>query len=453
MSKFTTIREEYIEHLRKLGRLKEMLYLQKKAEFKPLLQQRRIAQEAEPTSMDINLTLAEIALDVFRIDNKLSELVEKTRLALEKTQSRILATQAIIESQEERMLDINFVRGFGCDTDSVIRIKPNLLSGAFSYADNFFFPSVSTQMNEVLTITATNGNGAPGNTHVWGDHGWASEVTPVSDVTLMTDKSPLTFWEYARICGSSSIPADFVNPDNEEVRCFIEAESETPFNRLVVHSDQKDLTLSSIAIKNSGGDWEEVFSGARKILDSNEQYRYNDYTFGSGILSFPASKKVRLGFTMDQATTDSIAVRGANGEFTLLPDAKRKAIRINSLWAYYTTAKDHMDMSTGELLTTPVSSVAIFATEDIPSSYDSENAFTYELVVNGETVEVVPVNSSRNGVKIIRGNRLDVPAANVKHVKEAIHSLQLTVKGKALNDEVPGIGGLRICLGKAAPHV
>lgn len=108
-------------------------------------------------------------------------------------------------------------------------------------------------------------------------------------------------------------------------------------------------------------------------------------------------------------------------------------------------------MQTQELVGDPVESIAIFASEYIPSFFpDNEEYIKYTLSVNGIDYNIVPINSNREGTKVIRFSDITSSDLYVEYVKESIKTAKLTITiNTSDGTSTPYISNLKICYGKA----
>lgn len=140
-----------------------------------------------------------------------------------------------------------------------------------------------------------------------------------------------------------------------------------------------------------------------------------------------------------------------------LDTARRHVIRVNNLIGFSNTYSQSSSLSTDELLTGAVSCISVFASEYIPPTFpNNANVLGYEpyivyvLTVNGKDYEVVPVNSHKAGVKIIRYSNYSIADNYTYHTDEPIKSAKLTIKlNTPDNSYSPYVSNIKVCIGKA----
>lgn len=143
-----------------------------------------------------------------------------------------------------------------------------------------------------------------------------------------------------------------------------------------------------------------------------------------------------------------IAGYSVSTKLVTLETAKRHAVRLNNIKASKNTYQVSNTITSRELISDPVQSIAIFCNEYIPSHFPDGEYIKYVLTVNGIDYTVVPVNSDRNGTKIIRAADNKTPTDYVAYTNEEIKSATLTVILKTPNNtETPYFSNLKVLIG------
>jgi len=140
-----------------------------------------------------------------------------------------------------------------------------------------------------------------------------------------------------------------------------------------------------------------------------------------------------------------------------LNGARRHVIRINDITAFTSTYDTESYLETGELISGPVDCIAVFSNEYYPpvfptdaSIYGLQDYLTYILTVNGTDYTVVPVNSQKDGIKIIRFSDYTITEDYTVHIDEPVKTAKLKVKFITPNQSYsPYLSNLKVCLGKA----
>jgi len=149
-------------------------------------------------------------------------------------------------------------------------------------------------------------------------------------------------------------------------------------------------------------------------------------------------------------STDNFIV---NKEVTLVPTAKRHVIRINDMKAFKNEYKQTNTIRSRELITVQTNAISIFVNEDIPDFYEAnaDSYIKYYLTINGQDFEVVPINSQRNGIKIIKTAQTIVQSSTSLVIEESIKSAYLTIVIEPFTKySSPRISNIKILIGKKA---
>ena len=140
-----------------------------------------------------------------------------------------------------------------------------------------------------------------------------------------------------------------------------------------------------------------------------------------------------------------------------LDTAVRHVVRVNNIVGFSNTYSNSSSMYTEELLTGPVQSIAIFANEYLPPTFPSDAStegyepfIRYFLNINGKDYEIVPVNSHKSGIKVIRYSNYSISEDYTLHISEPIKSAKLTVKLITQDTSYsPYVSNIKVCIGKA----
>ena len=129
---------------------------------------------------------------------------------------------------------------------------------------------------------------------------------------------------------------------------------------------------------------------------------------------------------------------------------ERHVIKINDLkilLGSYTKAQ----MESVELISDPIESIAIFANEYIPTHFSDDKTYIqYILTINGIDYNIVPINSNKEGTKVIRNVDNITSDSYVEYIKESIKSAKLTIIiNTPDNSSTPYVSNVKICYGKA----
>lgn len=138
----------------------------------------------------------------------------------------------------------------------------------------------------------------------------------------------------------------------------------------------------------------------------------------------------------------------AQTEVVKVQSAKRHAIKINDINVFRNKYDINNVITSNNLVSVPSRSIAIFCNEYIPKHFNSGEYIKYIMKINGKDYEMVPINSDKNGIKIIKTSDYDFNSDYVEYIEEKITSAYLTIKITCPNEyETPYISDLKILVG------
>ena len=365
--------------------------------------------------------------DVSNIDIQLKELAIKTEDVLSRTIKRLDVVKDTINAEKERLQDISMLCNAKTDYDNVIPLKDNSFIGTYTYEDGVFYSGLNTSSSVKFVVDDITGNGYEGNKYVIKDNSYLEDVLSTKTRSALYDNNISSYWEYSRITASSSesyLIADF-NTDDAEAKSTV--------------------TLRFASVAN------EVV-----INNKDDSYKNEGYVYGSNIISFPSSKYLKITFESIGYTNDVIAFERTETDSnesiqtitTIVPTAKRHAIKINDIYVRNKSFVSESTMKTNELITqdTDVYAISVFANVYYPTGLSTDSV-KFILTVNGTDYEVKPVNSYDNGIKIIRFSQGKMPTEYTQYIGEKIQSAYLTVVMKTKNHLTPYMNNVKILLG------
>lgn len=138
-------------------------------------------------------------------------------------------------------------------------------------------------------------------------------------------------------------------------------------------------------------------------------------------------EKIEVPFDFEDVATTDIKDQEIKTTTKIVPTAQRHVIQISDINAERTTYHPKSIMKSRELINKPTNSIAIFCNEYIPEHILNSSSIKYYLNINGDQIEVVPINSNKNGIKIVRTFALDVTSDYVHYINETIKSAFLTI--------------------------
>lgn len=400
--------------------------------------------------------------DTAHIDSKLKEVGSNVQNLLITTTQRLDEIKNKIIYEKERLQDIIILCNKYTDFESVIRLTKNDFTGDFSYDNNSFFCEVTNTTDTRYNIIDVLGNGYEGNAHVYDqwDESYVSETLDTSKRSAIKDNSLSTYWEYSRITASEDEKYVFsgVNFDAEEAKCTLTLNFENAVNHIKISSDNDDLIVSDIHISNNGTSYKSVDFEPVAINSKEDQYNNYSYIYSSGIIAFEPSTYVKVTLESSGYTYESIAFERKTiveddskdiiaTETTILDTGRRHVVKINDLTGQTNYYKNETKMTSRELITDgEVNVISLFCSSYLPAGI-KESDLQFILTINGKDYEVVPVNSQRNGKKIIRFSQGTMKSDYTEYLTEPIKSAKLTVIMKSRNGITPYINNLKILIG------
>ena len=133
---------------------------------------------------------------------------------------------------------------------------------------------------------------------------------------------------------------------------------------------------------------------------------------------------------------------------TIVKSAKRHVIRLNNIEARRKQYIGESIFKSKELISgnKDIYAISIFANIYLPDNL-SDDFVKFTLTINGVDYEILPINSYKNGIKMIRFSQGKMPTEYTKYIGEKITSAYLTVSIKSKNKITPYINNLKVLLG------
>ena len=398
--------------------------------------------------------------DVISIDKKIKETANKTSDLLKRTIDRLEVVKDTINAEKERLQDISMLCNLKTDYENVIPLKDNDFTGEFTHEDGVFFSALNSSSSVKVQVINVEGNGYEGNKYVLKNNKYLENILNTKSRNAITDNNVSSYWEYSRITASSSEPyliSDF-NTDSAEAKCTVTLKFASRVNELVIKSSLDNIKVTGIKYSNDEINFKDVPMLPFTINRKDDSYKNQGYIYGSNIISFPDSKYAKITFESTSYLNEVIAfdrVQANEDETienitTIVPTAKRHAIKINDINSRVKNYKTESTLKTGELISggTDIYAISVFANVYYPNNIAKDNV-KFILTVNGIDYEVKPVNSHESGVKIIRFSEGKMPAEYTKYIGEKIQSASLKIVMNSEAKLTPYINNIKILLGGA----
>lgn len=458
-----SIKEAYAENLAEQGQIERSNEIYTSDIKTPIFGGYSVHPEDEPNLEEINRSITEIAVDISAVRREFLSAATRFGELMATLNLQLQATDDELTAEEDRIKDLNIICGNYDEFTSVKTLSPSDFSGEFSVENgNTFTAKKDGTRKTVLSVINVEGNGYEGNAFVKNPakEAFLDQTLYTGHRANMIDSSPVTVYEYSRLTstGEKEYPPD-INFDQQEAECAVTFKGDDLFTTFKVDSQQTGLIVTDVLTSSNGASFESCLKQELAINNPDEKYQNNSYTYNSGILAFPATQYLKVAFKSNGTESDAIAFTKVDTTdeskpvktLVNLPNTKRHVIKLNNIEGELNTYKTTCALTTGELITTPVKSIAIFANEYLPPSYPNQDGYIqYIMTINGEDHEMVPINSYHGGIKIVRSTHSSVLDKYVEHIDETIKSARLTMIIQSVDGcSTPYVSNLKICLGKA----
>lgn len=450
------IKENYIKTLSTMDEYSDILnILVNKSETDPIYTAKELNYEEPPSLENEQRELLEVAMDINSINNGIFEMKNKISELVNYVDYNIDSVKSAIKKEDDRISDINIICGQTSDYNMVIPIYSTDFSGSFENIDDKYFGANITEQEQIeYTITSISGNGIAGNRFVYRENGiFENEENDYSKEEYINDDNDVTKFEYSRLFTNDKeeVVDGIINYDDKDVEVTITLSADTKFNKIKWMTETKDLIVTKLETSTDGIYFTSQTEKQLKNESAEDLYNDSTYIYGSNILCFPYSYYVRITFTSSNVENDIIAIEEDNGVM-VYSSTRRKKIAINNIKLYKSAYKSTSIVSGNIIVGGSVDKVALFSSEYIPNHFTDKKYITYYLIINGDEQEVVPVNSDKEGIKIIKFSETDSsPTLDswIKTIKETIKTVQIKAVIETPNDnETPYIGNLKLCLEK-----
>ena len=409
----------------------------KRKTTEPLFQSYDFHPDDEPVKQELIDELDKIKVDVFALDTECQGQADDYSSLVSDLTTRLKNIRGRVAKSGQKISDINLLCGYYPEFSNIVDVSELTLTGDYSYCGNSTFCAAMSKRSGVdYEVTGVVGNGYEGNDYVVYGGGFLAETNPTKDRALLTDHILDTAYEYSRILSNNTgSDYDIAQKDEQQAACTVELTGKSSFNMLLVYSDSS-LVLDDVAVcSDTRYEWQN--RPAQKLLDQPN--------FSCICATFPQALKAKVVLSQTAVNGDVIGV-SSSSSIKMLPDARRSAIRVCAIDAVSAEFYKTSVFKTPELLKTTMDSISILATEYAPTG-----SVEYVLTVNGKDYNVVPMNSQKNGTKVIRYSTAKSEDDYITTIGEKISSASLTISiNTASAQETPLVSGIRVCLGGAS---
>lgn len=424
-----SLREAYSKALVETGKTNRGVEVSRKKINEPLFEGINFHPETEISRSYLNDSITEMTIDFVGLNKEIVELSKRYRSIMENIKSRLDEVDKSITREEDRVRDMNIVCGSYKEFDNVLKITPGRVTGTFSSEGDMFYGATRGAIKTApLEIIDIQGNGFEKDT---------------SSRKNLVDNDILTTWTYNRYSSKDDVRnmSQEVNKDTEQARCTIVIHSKTQFSSIRVQSEDNIIIEDVLVSLDNGISYTRQMPKEIAINDKNRRYDSPDYVYESGVIAFPPTNYIKL---QVRGMLSSEKPKDINGNVN--PSVNVSRISIDGIVADATTYKN-AEIKAKDLIGIPVDSIAVFANEYVPPHFVDAEYFEYVLTINGIDYPVVPINSNKQGTKIIR--RGVENSDYVTAIKETIKSAELKVVIKSTDgSSTPYLSNLKICTGR-----
>lgn len=455
--KNTIVRHSYLQALADEKKFDTYKLKSEQSPNTPLFAPHYVNKEDEIKYDNINENILESSFDILNLNFNITDAAYEIESLMENVNNRIESIDEKLKAEEERVRDVNMICGNINDFNTIIPLSANnfkIKSSLYQYK-NCLTASVASEEKVDVRLININGNGYVGNDYVVSkesDQLFEKDKFNTANEKYMYDNIKNTYWEYSRIFSyDSTNKNDIINID--DVSCIVqltfEAQNELGINELVFTDDVK-LSVTKIEISSDNLNWVSTFEGNISPNNVDQSYSNFSYIYGSGALIFPTTKYVRITLESNYVENNKIKINDI-----VFNNTYRKIIRINEVEARRVMFNSGSGTTENIITSGRAISASIFVNEYIPDFIKNNltDEIKYVLIINGKNYEVIPINSDKKGIKLIKYSQTPVKENYVTYVNEPINSLQVALVIPAVLKYSPYLANLKLCLGKQVSNV
>lgn len=447
------IREEYSKLLAQNSEYNTILTeLSKKSESDPITNIVEVEPESDLSYSAEQRQLSEMLLDMHSINSALSEVKNGVVNIINSLDDSLDTLRLSINQQIEQVDDLNILCGQNSIYNAIVPIYVSDFGDTDAeMLDAKTIGAAIIKSDQVeYDIVSVSGNGYSGNGFVYRDGQFESEIDDRSELKYIMDDNDITIYEYSRLYANNKkdISTSYINYDNRAVECTITLSAKEAICKAQILSPDDNLCITRLETSDDGIRYTSRLKKPLYINDLSKIYDDSTYIYGSNTLCFPYSNFVRITLSNNKVTDDELRIQ--EDDKTVILNAKRKKISIAGIRLYSSIYAESALESQEIIEDGNIDKISLFASEYIPDHFPNDNYISYSLIINGIEHSVVPVNSKRSGVKIIKYTE------DAKDSREDTEILQETIKTIRVkvvitpynNTESPYVSNIKLCMGK-----
>ena len=455
--KNTIVRHSYLQALADEKKFDTYKLKSNQSPNVPLFTPYYVNKEDEIKYDNINENILESSFDILNLNFNITDAAYEIESLMENVNNRIESIDEKLKAEEERVRDVNMICGNINDFNTIIPLSANnfkIKSSLYQYK-NCLTASVASEEKVDVRLININGNGYVGNDYVVSkesDQLFEKDKLNTANEKYMYDNIKNTYWEYSRIFSYDSInKSDIINIDDVSctVQLTFEAQNELGINELVFFDDVK-LSVTKIEISSDNLNWISTFEGNISPNNIDQSYSNFSYIYGSGALIFPTTKYVKITLESNYVENNKIKINDI-----VFNNTYRKIIRINEIEARRVMFNSGSGTTENIITSGRAVSASVFVNEYVPDFIKNNltDEIKYILIINGKNYEVIPINSDKKGIKLIKCSKTPVKENYITYINEPINSLQVALVIPAALKYSPYLANLKLCLGKQVSNV
>lgn len=455
--KNTIVRHSYLQALADEKKFDTYKLKSSQSPNVPLFTPNYVNKEDEIKYDNINENILESSFDILNLNFNITDAAYEIESLMENVNNRIESIDEKLKAEEERVRDVNMICGNINDFNTIIPLSANnfkIKSSLYQYK-NCLTASVASEEKVDVKLININGNGYIGNDYVISkesDQLFEKDKLNTANEKYMYDNIKNTYWEYSRIFSyDSTNKSDIINIDDVSctVQLTFEAQNELGINELVFTDDVK-LSVTKIEISSDNLNWISTFEGNISPNNVDQSYSNFSYIYGSGALIFPTTKYVKITLESNYVENNKIKINDI-----VFNNTYRKIIRINEVEARRVMFNSSSGTTENIITSGRAISAGIFVNEYIPDFIKNNltDEIKYVLIINGKNYEVIPINSDKKGIKLIKYSQTPIKENYVTYINEPINSLQVALVIPTALKYSPYLANLKLCLGKQVSNV
>lgn len=454
-----TIRQRYRDLLAKDATYNATLEeLVKKEINVPVFTAGELNEESDLHYANEQRQLSEILLDMHAVNNGITEVKNRIDNTIKTIDDEMASVLESVRKQKEQVEDTNIL----CGRDSVYSAVLPIYTSSFEdlnaeTLNDKTIGAIATESRRVhYDIVSIAGNGYSGNAFVYNEGEFENLIRDASQTEYILDDNDLTIYEYSRLCtrDKKEVISGVINYDDKEVECAITLMASQAVCKAIIQSLDPNLILRKVETSDDGLTYTTRVAKDLYINKNDVCYQDSKYAYGSAVICFPYSYFIRLTFASDTPLQDKIAIEKEDSTIQEV-NAYRKKIALQGIRLFSSEYKDTTIETLNILEDSSVDKVSLFVSEYIPDHFPPAEYISYSLIINGQEHPVVPVNTGRDGITIVKFSEEEYSLnGNTELIHETIKTIRVKIRIRPYNNtETPYVSNIKVCIGKNTGNI